>query len=474
MTRRRGLLALLATAYFMTVLDGTSTLTALPSIRHSLGLSGPALQWTVTAYALAFAGPLVCCGRAADLLGRRRMFRIGMLLRVLASLAGGLAPTAGWLVAARAAQGFSAAIIAPAALSMVLGAFPEGQERNRALGIWGGLGGVGATAGLLLGGVFTDTLGWQWIFWINVPIGVVVSLLAPVLLPAGRPAGGARSFDLAGAVTGTATLLALVYTIIQLPAAGWLGVRTWSGVAGVGVLAILFVAVERRCAHPLVPTRLLRSRLLVGGNLVILVAGMAVDGMLVTLTAYAQQAMGFSALRFGLLAAMMTVTSVAGALAGQRAVTRYGVRAVAVVGAVCLLGAGLVLAGMPHGGVLLVALFAFGAGMGGAAVSGQIAALSGVRAPDSGFAAGLIDTSFAVGTAIGVAICTTVSVDDAGWRVAFGMVAAFAVVGLLVAATLLRPVHQGNGTSATSSSGADSRQASYTSSDSSSNSIPAR
>ncbi|HEY1574536.1 MAG TPA: MFS transporter [Pseudonocardiaceae bacterium] len=221
------------------------------------------------------------------------------------------------------------------------------------------------------------------------------------------------------------------------------------------------------------PTRLLRSRLLVGGNLVILVAGMAVDGMLVTLTAYAQQAMGFSALRFGLLAAMMTVTSVAGALAGQRAVTRYGVRAVAVVGAVCLLGAGLVLAGMPHGGVLLVALFAFGAGMGGAAVSGQIAALSGVRAPDSGFAAGLIDTSF-VGTAIGVAICTTVSVDDAGWRVAFGMVAAFAVVGLLVAATLLRPVHQGNGTSATSSSGADSRQASYTSSDSSSNSIPAR
>ncbi|HKN99775.1 MAG TPA: MFS transporter [Pseudonocardiaceae bacterium] len=449
--RRWALLALVGSAYFMTVLDGTSMLAALPSIRRSLDLTGPALQWTVTAYALAFGGPLLCCGRAADLLGRGRMFRVGMLLRVLASLACGLAPSVGFLVAARAVQGCSAAIIAPAALSMVLGAFPEGPERNRALGIWGGLGGVGATAGLLLGGVLTDALGWPWIFWINVPIGVVVLLLAPALLPVGRPAGGARSLDVAGAVTSTVTLSLAVYTIIQLPTAGWLSTRTGLCVAGIGVLATVFLVVERRSAHPLVPVRLLRSRSLAGGNLLVLVAGMAVDGMLVTLTAYVQQGMGWSALRFGLLAAMMTATSVAGALASQRAVTRFGVRAVAIGGAAGLLGAGVLLVALPDGGavwLMLVALFAFGAGMGAAVVSGQIAALSGVRTSDSGFAASLVDACFSLGTAFGAAICTTVAgtavtVDFAGWRAAFGMVAGFAVVGLLVAVTWPRPGRAG-------------------------------
>ena len=196
---RRRVLALLGTAFFMTVLDGTSLLTALPSIENDLRLGGPVIQWTVTAYALAFSGPLLLCGRAADLLGRRRMFLIGMVLRVLASLLCGLAPSAGLLVAGRALQGVSAAIIAPAALSMVMNAFPEGAERNRALGVWGGLGGIGATAGLLLGGLITETLGWRWVFWINLPVGLAVLALAPAVLRESRGPARGRRFDLAGA-----------------------------------------------------------------------------------------------------------------------------------------------------------------------------------------------------------------------------------------------------------------------------------
>jgi MFS family permease len=210
MTRKRWqVLALLGTAFFMTILDGTSLLSALPSIERDLGLHGPAIQWTVTAYALAFSGLLLLSGRAADLLGRRKVFLAGMVLRVLSSLLCGLAPSLEVLVAARALQGVSAAIIAPAALSMVMNAFAEGPERNKALGVWGGLGGFGATAGLLLGGLITDTLGWQW-----------------------------------------------------------------------------------GSAAPLLPFRLLRSRVLVGGNLLLLIAGMAVDGMLITLTSHVQQVLG--------------------------------------------------------------------------------------------------------------------------------------------------------------------------------------
>lgn len=448
MTRKRWqVLALLGTAFFMTILDGTSLLSALPSIERDLGLHGPAIQWTVTAYALAFSGLLLLSGRAADLLGRRKVFLAGMVLRVLSSLLCGLAPSLEVLVAARALQGVSAAIIAPAALSMVMNAFAEGPERNKALGVWGGLGGFGATAGLLLGGLITDTLGWQWVFWLNVPVGATVLLLALVLLPESRT--HTRGFDLAGALTITPALVLLVYVISRVPSEGWDGRL----LAAAAVLVALFVVIERRSAAALLPFRLLRSRVLVGGNLLLLIAGMAVDGMLITLTSHVQQVLGWSAVQFGLAAAAMTVASVAGALFSQRVVTRLGIRQVAASGTVLLGAACLLLTQISADdslGLLLVALLVFGAGMGTAAVCSQIAALTGVTERDSGLAAGLADTSFAIGTALGVAICSSVISAGAspigrpvtlaltsGHRTAFATAAIFAATGLVLALTLL-------------------------------------
>jgi EmrB/QacA subfamily drug resistance transporter len=450
---RRHVLALLGAAFFMTILDGTSLLTALPAIQGDLHLHGPAIQWTVTVYALAFSGLLLLCGRAADLLGRRRVFLAGMVLRVLASLGCGLAPSIQILVAARALQGVSAAIIAPAALSLVMNAFPEGAERNKALGIWGGLGGFGATAGLLLGGIITDTFGWQWVFWVNIPVGALVLVLAPAVLRESRDRARSGSFDIAGALTITPATVLLVYVITRVPTSGWASGQTAGPLTAVAVLVWLFILIEKRAVAPLVPLRVLRSRMLVGGNLLLLVAGMAVDGMLVTLTSYAQQVLGWPAARFGLTAAVMTVTAVAGALVSQRIATRLGMARVAAAGA-ALIGCGCLLltrisaAGSPR--LLLASLFVFGAGMGAAAVCAQIAALTGVAERDSGLAAGLADSSFAIGTALGVAICTSVAAAStstagrpsppaltAGQQAAFGAAAVLAALGLIIAPMLL-------------------------------------
>ncbi|MFJ7491000.1 MFS transporter [Streptomyces sp. NPDC097727] len=455
-TRRWRVLALLGTAFFMTILDGTSLLTALPAIEHHLRPHGPAVQWTVTAYALAFSGLLLLCGRAADLLGRRRVFIAGMVLRVLASLACGLAPSIQTLVAARALQGVSAAIIAPAALSMVMHTFPEGTERNKALGIWGGLGGFGATAGLLLGGIITDIFGWQWVFWINVPVGTLVLVLAPAMLRESRDRARSRSFDIPGALTISPALVLLVYVITRVPTSGWANGQAVGVLAAVAVLIWMFILIERRSVAPLVPFRALRSRMLIGGNLLLLIAGMTVDGMLVTLTSFVQQVLGWSAAQFGLATAMMTVTAVAGALLSQRVVTRIGLGRVAAAGTV-LLGCGcLLLTRMPASGpmsLLPAALFLFGAGMGAATVCAQIAALTGVTENDSGMAAGLADTSFAVGTALGTAICTSVATActsatgaiggpaplalTTGQHAAFGAAGVFAALALITALTLL-------------------------------------
>jgi EmrB/QacA subfamily drug resistance transporter len=446
-------LALLGAAFFMTILDGTSLLTALPAIEHDLRLHGPAIQWTVTAYALAFCGLLLLCGRAADLLGRRRVFLAGMVLRVLASLGCGLAPSIQVLVAARALQGVSAAIVAPAALSMVMNAFPEGAERNKALGIWGGLGGFGATAGLLLGGIITDTFGWQWVFWVNLPVGAIVLVLAPAVLRESRDRARSRSFDIAGALTITPALVLLVYVITRVPTAGWASGQTIGLLAAVAVLVWLFILIEKRSVAPLVPFRVLRSRMLIGGNLLLLIVGMAVDGMLITLTSHVQQVLGWSAAQFGLTAAVMTATAIAGALVSQRVATRLGVARVAAAGTV-LLGCGcLLLTRISAGGSLVLlpaALLVFGAGMGAAAVCSQITALTSVTEKESGLAAGLADTSFALGTAFGTAICTSVAAARtsaaggptplalmAGQQAAFVAASVFAALGLITALTLL-------------------------------------
>ncbi|MFD9602480.1 MFS transporter [Streptomyces sp. NPDC059970] len=447
-------LVLLGTAFFMTILDGTSLLTALPAIEREFRAHGTAVHWAVTAYALAFAGLLLLCGRAADLLGRRSVFLAGMSLRVLASLGCGFAPSAEALVAARALQGVSAAIIAPAALSMVMNAFAEGAERNRALGIWGGIGGFGATAGLLLGGLITDTLGWQWVFWINVPVGAVVLVLVPVMLIESRNQARVRSLDLAGALTVTSALVLFVYAITSVPDVGWSSHHVLGPLAGAMALTGLFVVIERRSKAPLVPFGVLRSRSLVGGDLLLLVTGMAVDGMLIVLTAHAQAVLGWSPVRFGLTAGVMTVAAVVGALACQRVVTRVGVRPVATVGTALLGGACLLLTRVvsEHSSpeLLTFALLVFGAGMGTATVCAQIAAFTGVAERHSGLAAGLADTCFAVGTALGVAIAGSVVAAHAptpgtaapqtlvpGHQAAFGVVGLVAALGAVIALAML-------------------------------------
>lgn len=448
------ILALLATAFFMTILQSTIVITALPDIGRDLGLDGGRLQWVVTAFVLAYSGLMLFCGRAADLLGRRRLFLAGNAVWLVSSLVCGLAWSGGVLIGARALQGLAAAVIAPAALAIVVVTFDEGPERNKALGVWGGLGGVGATAGLLLGGVLTDGLGWPWIFFVNVPVAVAVLAVAPALLRESRADQRPPSYDAAGAVTVTATLTLLVYLIITVPEAGLASGRTAVLSLAVAGLAALFVLVESRSAAPLVPLQVLRSRTVIGGNLLILAAGMSVDGMLITLTSYVQRVLGWSALQFGLAAAAMTVTSVVCIMIGQRGVSMFGPRPVAVCGTSVLAGACLLLSWTTSttgsATFILTGLIVFGVGMAGAFVSANIAGLTGVAPHHSGVASGLINTSFEFGAALGVAICTSAALARTaaaggsgagalaeGYRAGFGAAGAFAAAGLAAAVILL-------------------------------------
>ena len=457
--RRWRALALLGTAFFMVILDGTIVLTAVPSMREDLRLSVGGVQWVITAYALTFGGLMLFCGRAADLFGRRRVFMTGVALFAASSLLCGLAWSGGVLIAARVVQGLAAAIMAPSALSLVMTTFPEGAERNKALGVWGGLGGIGATAGLLIGGVITSGLGWEWTFFINVPIGLALLAVSPVLLRESRDRAGARALDPAGAVSITAALVLLVYAVFRAPQVGWASVQTLGMLAGSAALIGVFVAVEARVAAPLVPLRLFRLSTLVGGNVVIFAVGMAVDGMLFILTLYAQQVLGYSAVQFGLMTAVMTVMAILGALIGQSIVTRVGVRPVAAVSMLLVsIGCALLIWVSPGGSYvrdILTGLLIFGPGMGAAFVAAQIAALTGVAERDSGLASGLVDTSFNLGAAIGIAVVSTVAVTRTntilaagnqtepltalteGFQAAFLITTAFAILGLI--ATLLLP-----------------------------------
>jgi EmrB/QacA subfamily drug resistance transporter len=456
--RRWKALALLGTAFFMVILDGTIVLTALPSMKADLGFSTSTVQWVITAYAVAFGGLMLFGGRVADLLGRRRVFLTGLAVFVLASLVCGLAWAPGVLIAARAVQGVAAAFMAPTALAIVMTTFPEGAERNKALGVWGGLGGVGATAGLLIGGTVTSGIGWEWIFLINVPGGIVLLGLGPILLRESRDRRLDRRYDPAGAVTITAGLLLLVYGVFRAAEVGWGSTQTLGLLAGGAVLLVVFVLVETRSAAPLVPLRIFASRTLVAGNLVILAVGMAVDGMLFILTLYAQQVLGYSAVRFGLVTAVMTGMAIVGALVGQAMVTRVGLRPVAATGMV-LLGVGCLMltrvtADGGQLGRIIPGLLVLGPGLGAAFVASQIAALTGVVDEESGLASGLVDTAFRIGAALGVAIVSSVAVTRAaalgggtesaaaltdGFESGFATAAGFTLIGLAAAVLLLRP-----------------------------------
>jgi EmrB/QacA subfamily drug resistance transporter len=412
--RRWSALALLCVAGFMVILDSQIVVLALPSIEAGLGFTADGTQWVMSAYLLSFGGLLLLGGRTADLLGRRRVFMAGTLIFGVSSLVCGLAPTAGTLVAARAVQGVSAAVMAPSALSLLVSTFEEGHERNKALAIWSGSGGFGATAALLIGGPLIDVLGWEWVFFLNVPVALLLLALSPLLLRESRTAGRTRSFfDLAGALTATAALLACVYAVVEAPRAGWLSAQTTGLLAAAILLALVFTRVEGRSATPLVPPGLLRLRSVSGGNLTVFLLGSCAFGMSYTLSRYGQGVLGYSPLRFGLCNVVMPVGAVVGSYAGQALATRVGARLVAG-GGLTLVGAGsLLLSGVPvDGGFvrdLLPGLLVFGPGLGACAVAGAIAALTGVAERESGVASGINTAAFQIGGAFGVAVVTSVA-----------------------------------------------------------------
>lgn len=457
--RRWYALVLLCAASFMVILDAQIVIVAVPSIEADLRVSAGASQWILSGYGLTFGGLLLLGGRAADYFGRRRMFMVGVGLFVASSLLCGLAASGEMLITARVAQGMSAAIMAPSALSILMTTFADGPERNRALGTSGGVAGLGGTAGALLGGTLTDGPGWEWIFFLNVPIGVAMLASSPLLLRESRTERPQRSVDLAGAGTVTAALGLLLYAVTRVPSHGWTDPTTVVALVTGVILVPLFVAIELRTTNPLMPMRIFRSRTLVGGNLLMLAAGMAAWGQGFILTQYAQQVLGYSAVRWGLATVVLPLTAVVASFAGQHLVTRIGFRLVAATSMALILLACLLWTRISVGGSFLGDLFpgllVFGTGLGAGTVAASIAALTGVAVRESGLAAGLNNTAFQIGGAFGIAILAAVATAHtggnhaagsvghrsalvAGYQSAFVGAAVFAVVGLLVAVTLLR------------------------------------
>jgi EmrB/QacA subfamily drug resistance transporter len=457
--RRWWALALLCGAFFMVLLDGTITIVALPSIGAELSFSEQSLQWVLSAYALTFGGLLLLGGRAADLLGRRRVFMAGVLLFTAASLGCGLAWSPAALLAARVVQGAGAAIMTPTALSIISTTFTEGSERNKALGLWGALGGIGATAAWLIGGPLVDGPGWRWIFFINVPVGLFGLMLSPLLLRESRAALTRRSYDPAGALTITGALVLLVYAVVKAPAVGWADVRTIVPLVGSALLIAAFAVIESRHHAPLVPLRLLRSRTLAGANAVTVFIGTVGVGMPFVLTLYAQQVLGYSALKFGISSVVLAISATVGAIAGQAAVLKAGFRSVAATGMALMAAGSLLLTQVSVRGSyfpdIFFGLLLCGVGIGLAFVTATVAALAGVAEHEAGLASGLSNTALQIGSALGVAIVTTVAVSRShdylaahthanplvvlteGFQSAFAACAVLAVIGMALALLLL-------------------------------------
>ena len=456
--RRKWLaLGLLATVQFMVVLDIAIVNVALPSIKVDLGFSQENLQWVISAYALFFGGFLLLGGRAADLIGRRRIFLVGIVVFTLASLFAGLAWSEASLIGARAVQGLGAAIITPAALSILSTTFVEGRERNIALGVWGAVGGFGAAAGVLLGGVLTDALSWEWIFFVNVPVGAAGFVLAPFLLTESRDAR-VKSFDLPGAVLVTGGLVSAVYAITQAGQNGWVSGRTLGFFAASLVMLAGFGAWERRHPEPLMRFGLLRTRTVSGANAAGFIMGTAMFSMFLMLTLYMQQVLGYSAMKTGLAYLAVAGTAIVTSAVAAQLVTRIGVKPVLVVGMVTLTG-GLVYFTQVsvHGsylGDLLPGFLLIAVGIGFSFVPISIAALAGVQAAEAGLASGLINTSQQIGGALGIAALSTIATSRTdgkvasgvalptalvdGFTVAFLVGAGIAAVGIVAALTLIR------------------------------------
>jgi EmrB/QacA subfamily drug resistance transporter len=457
--RRRWIgLALIVVAQFMVVLDVAIVNVALPSIKTDLHFSQEGLQWIVTAYAIIFGGVLLLGGRLADLLGRRRLFIAGVALFTVASLLDGLAWSEGSLIGFRALQGLGAALLSPAALSILTTTFKEGRERNLALGIWGAVSGSGAAAGVLAGGALTSAFSWSWIFFVNVPVGFVVLAAAPFLLRESRAELDHRYFDTAGAATITGGLMLLVYAMTRATQHGWVTAETIALLAAAAALVVGFVVIELRSKAPLLPMSIFRLRTLSASN----ISGFLLAGSLFSqfflLTLYMQQVLHYSALKTGVAYIALTLTVIAIAGVAQALTTRFGVRPLLTAGMV-ISGASIVLyAQLPvHGHYfwnLFPAFLLSGLGLALAFVPMSIGALAGVRHSEAGVASGLINTSQQIGGAIGVAVATTIATTFTahyvnahpgssplganalthGFTIAFYALAGIAAVGALVAA----------------------------------------
>jgi EmrB/QacA subfamily drug resistance transporter len=411
--RRWFALAVLVAAQFMVVLDVAIVNVALPTIKTDLHFSENGLQWVITAYSILFGGVLLLGGRAADLLGRRRLFMLGLGLFTVSSLLDGLAWSAGSLIAFRGVQGLGAAMLAPAALSILTTTFREGRERNVALGIWGAASGSGGAAGVLLGGALTSALNWSWIFFINIPVGVLVLALSPWLLRESRARLDHRHFDTVGAASITGGLMVLVYALTHASQHGWGTSETIGLLAAAVALVVAFVVIELRSPAPLLPMRIFRLRTLSGSNITALLSGAAIFSQFFLLTLYMQQVLHYSALKTGVAYIAFTVTIVAFSGVSQALVTRIGIRRVLPVG-MALAAAGLVIdAQLPVNGHYFWDIFpAFiigGIGLALAFVPMSIGALTGVHQRDAGIASGLLNTNQQIGGAIGVAVATTIA-----------------------------------------------------------------
>jgi EmrB/QacA subfamily drug resistance transporter len=460
--RRRWLaLAVIVTAQFMVVLDISIVNVALPSIKTDLHFSQENLQWVLTGYSIFFGGFLLLGGRLADLLGRRRLFMVGLSVFTVSSLLNGLAWSEGSLIAFRCLQGLGAAMMSPAALSILTTTFEEGSERNRALGIWGAVAGSGGAVGVLLGGVLTSAFSWPWIFYVNVPVGVAVVAVSPLLLRESRADLPSRYFDFPGAATITAGLMLLVYGMTHATQHGWATAETIGLLAASAALIVSFFLIESRTKAPLLPLRIFRLRTLTGSNVSALVATGAVFSQFFLLTLYMQQVLHYSALKTGVAYIALTVTTIAFSAVSQGLVTRLGVRRVLPAGLVLSTVALVLFGQLPVDGHYFWDLFpgfiVSGLGLALVFIPMSIGALTGVRPADAGIASGLISTSQQIGGAIGVAAATTIATTFTnhyvsshagttafsgaalthGFQIAFYALAGAAAVGAVIAALLI-------------------------------------
>jgi EmrB/QacA subfamily drug resistance transporter len=451
-------LAVLGIAYLMVVLDVSIVNVALPSIETDLGFAREDLQWVVSGYALTFGGFLLLGGRIGDLLGRRMIFMIGLASFAAFSLLAGLSTSPEMLIVARLLQGAAGAVLSPSVFSIVSVLFKEGSERNKALGILGAIAGSGAAIGVLAGGVLTEYVGWEWIFFVNVPIGLAALAFVPRYVSESRADGMTRHFDTAGAVTVTGSLMLLVYGLTQTTNNGWTSIQTIGSLAGSAVLMAAFLWIENRSRSPLVPLGFFRRRTPTAANVIGLGLGTMVFGMFFLLSLYMQQVLGFSALKTGVGYLAVALTAVVASGIAQALVTRVGVKPILAIG-MGLLGGGLAYFTQvsPNGsylGDLLPGFLLIGVGLGFAFVPVSIAALAGVTGKDAGLASGLINTSQQIGGAIGLAVLATVSTTrtenlladgkdpatalTSGFQIAFWVGVGLAVASLIATLVALR------------------------------------